>query len=119
MVLIAIIGFGITLLQLPIILSYYRNTLNKKLLKFNHRDRIMLFTSIMSIGLAITLVGLAIAQFVNSVPTLFYIQTLPAIPMNYAFQNLMIFGIVSGIICSILGYNLLRVNLKELRIVLS
>ncbi len=116
---IALIASVITLLQLPFTLSGYRQFLNKKLSNYNHKEKIILLTSIPSLGLAVVLGVLAIAQFVNSIPTLFYIQTLPATSMNYAFQDLMLIGVVSGVICSFLGYSLFRKNLKELRIILS
>ena len=116
---IAIISFVIALLGLPFILLKYRNILRGKLENYNRKERVVLVTSITSIILAGALCYLAVAQFVNSIPTLFYIQTLPANPINYAFQDLMLFGVVSGIICSFLGYYLLRVSWKELRIVLS
>jgi len=117
--LIAIIAVGIALLQLPSILSDYRKYLNKKLSNYNHKEKIILATSTTSISLAFTLGILTVLQFVNSIPMLFYIQTQPVDPTTYAFQDLMVFGVVSGIICSILAYNLLRTNWKELRIILS
>ena len=116
---IAIISFVIALLGLPFLLSKYRNYLCGKLANYNRKEKIILVTSFTSISLSIALGILSIAQFVNSVPTLFYIQTLPANSVNYAFQDLMLFGVVSGVICSLLGYYLFKVNLKELRIVLS
>lgn len=119
MSIIVIISFVITLLGLPFILSKYGNIMLAKLVNYNRKERIILVTSITSISLAIVLGALAVAQFANSIPTLFYIQTLPANTISYAFQDLMLFGVISGFICSFLGYNLLRVNLKELRIVLS
>jgi len=63
--------------------------------------------------------GLAIAQFFNSIPTLFYIRGLPANSLPAAFPDLMWFGVISGVICSLLGTFLFRVHWKELRIVLS
>ena len=116
---IVIIALGIALLELPFTISKWRKLLHGKLPNYNYKEKIMFATSITAIVLAIVLFGLAIAQFVNSIPTLFYTQILAANPVNYAFQDLMWFGVVSGIICSLIGYNLLRVNLKELRIVLS
>jgi len=119
MTVIAIAGLIITLLGLPFTLSEYRKYLSGKLSKYNHKEKIILFTSIPSIGLALALSVLSVLQFINSIPTLFYIQTLPVHPTTYAFQDLMVFGVISGIICSFLGYRLLRTNLKELHIILS
>ena len=119
MSIIVIISFGIALLGLPFIILKYRNYFGRKLSKYNHKEKIILVTTIPLIGLAVVLGILAVAQFENSIPTLLYLQTQPANPTNYAFQDLMLFGVVSGIICSFLCYNLLRVNLKELRIVMS
>lgn len=118
MTIIPIIGLVIALLGLPFTLSKYRNILSRELSKYNHKEKIILVTSITSIGLALALGVLSVLQFVNSIPTLFYIQTLSVHPTTYAFQDLMVFGIISGIICSFLGYRLLRTNLKELRIIL-
>jgi len=119
MSIITIVSLIITLLGTLFILSKYRNYISKKLSKYNHKEKIVLVTSITSIGLALTLVFLAVLQFINSVPTLFHIQTMPVHSTTYAFQDLMLFGVISGIICSFLGYRLLRTNLKELRIILS
>jgi len=116
---IALIASAITLLQLPFTLSGYGKYFGKQLSKYNHKEKIIFLTSIHSIGLAIVLGALGLAQFVNSVPALFYIQTLPAIPMNYVFQDLMLIGVISGVISSFLGCILFRKNLKELRIILS
>jgi len=116
---IAIIAVSIALLQLPLTLSTWRKFLRGKLSNYNHKEKMMLVTSSIAVFLAILLCYLAVAQFVNSIPTLLHIQTLIANPMNNAFQDLMLFGVVSAIICSVLGYYLLKVNLKELRIVLS
>lgn len=115
----SIIASVITLLQLPSILSRYRKYMDKKLSNYNHKEKIILITSTTSIGLAGMLGILAILQFVNSIPMLFYIQTQPVVPMTYAFQDLMLVGVISGIVCLLVGYNLFRVNLKELRILLS
>ena len=119
MLIITIASLIITLLGAPFILSKYRNYISKKLSKYNSKEKMILVTSITSIGLALTLGALAVLQFINSVPTLFHIQTMPVHSTTYAFQDLMLFGVISGIICSFFGYNLLRTNLKELRIILS
>ena len=117
--LISLIAVGIALLQLPSILSNYRRYLDKKLSNYNRKEKIILTTSITSIGLAFALGILAVLEFVNSIPMLVYIQTQPVDPITYAFQDLMMFGVISGIFCSVLGYNLLRTNWKELRVILS
>ncbi len=121
-----IISFVISLLGLPFILAKYRKILGKyvkilhvKIASYNSKERVTLVTSISCLALAGILGYLAYAQFMNSVPTLIDIQKLPASTIPPAFQDLMWFGVVSAIICAILGTWLFKVNWKELRIVLA
>lgn len=106
-------------ISIPFTVRQTYSFLNKKLHNYNHKEKIIITTGIPSVGLAIALIGLAIAQFHNSIPTLLYIQNLAANSIPRAFPDLMWFGVISGIITSLVGAYLLKVHVKELRIVFS
>jgi len=122
-IMIALISLIIALLQLPNILlqlpftfSKWKKILYWKFPNYNHKEKMILASSVTALLLSLVLGGLAVAQFENSIPTLLYMQKQPTNSIPNGFTELMWFGILSGIICSLVGYYLFRINLKELRI---
>lgn len=121
-----IIGFIISiftlvfkLLGIPFSISEWQKLLSEKFSKYNHKEKVIIATGVPAVPLAFALIILAGLQFLNSIPTLFYIQNLAANSIPRFFPDLMWFGVFSGIICSFVGTILLKINLKELRLVFS
>jgi len=121
-----IISLSIALLGLPFILSKWKKLLpeiqqklHRKLSNYNKTEKVIIATRVPAVPLAFALIILAVLQFLNSIPTLFSIQNLPANSIPRFFPDLMWFGVFSGIICLFVGTILLKINLKELRIVFS
>ena len=116
---VAIVPFVFGLLGLPLSIPEWRKLLREKLSKYNHKEKVIIATGVPAVPLAFALIILAGLQFLNSIPTLFYIQNLAANSIPRFFPDLMWFGVFSGIICSFVGTILLKINLKELRLVFS